>query len=1266
MGPMRRTRCLRILAIPFLVVALLACVLTEAAQALKYSAVPLITEFSTPCQPAKEVSEVECQVIVEPLVSAREKQGSGENGGLDPENLQSAYNLSATGGSGRTVAIVDSNNNPYINEDLKSYRKRYHLPECDEENGCFIRVNQKGEADNYPEDEPGWGVETTLDVEMVSAACPECRIMLVEAGAPGITQLGTSNEEAVRLGGTTVSNSWGSAGEFSEETEYNHYFDHPGTPAFFAGGDEGYGAKYPASSPYVVAVGGTELRKEPSSSRGWEELVWNRKAEKGGATGSGCSKYEPKPAWQHDPACSKRMANDTAAVATELLTFDSYGVGTEHWLTVAGTSASTPFTAAVDARSSRYSTSLGAESFYVGKSSLFDVALGNDGTCTPPAEDEYFCTAETGYDGPTGNGTPDGPLELEGSLEGGPRPSVWTGLAGGVSESHATLHGTVDPLGSETSYQFEYGPTTAYGSSVPVPAASVGSGSSSVEVSRTLTGLTAGTEYHYRVVATNANGTIDGADRTFSTNVWHVGTTANLGEVKKSDLRGMSCVSSSACVSVGEYENVYGVTGTVAEQWNGTQWQAQATPAVEGAKESYLLGVSCTSSSTCIATGAAVNGEGTKAALAESWNGSAWTVQKTAAIKESKGSVLRAVSCSSASACEAVGEYETSAGAWLALAESWNGSSWKLKSPTVTGATSSTLHSVTCLSSTSCTAVGWYLNSSGNDVPLGTLWNGSKWSQQTTAYPTEAKNAFLTGVTCESICMAVGWYENTSGKQIALGGILFSSEWILRGAPGPSEASKTVFQGVSCAAGTECVATGSYEGSSGGPQALVERWTGSEWEVRTAPAISGARTSELQAVSCSSSWCDAAGSYEGAEGGPQAVIEGGTSLEWHVASAADLGEVKKSDLRSISCVSSSACVAVGEYENVYGVTDTVAEQWNGTQWQVSVTPAVEGAKESYLLGVSCTSASACIATGAAVNGEGAKEALAESWNGSAWTIQKTAAIKESKGSVLRSVSCSSASACEAVGEYETSAGAWLALAESWNGSSWKLKSPTITGALSSTLRGVSCLTEGTWCTAVGWYQNSSGQDVAASESWDGKKWTAQRVVFPAESKNSFLNGVSCTGNEKCLAVGWNENNEGTQSTFAQRMLFESYTETGEWTTEADAWELEPTPQVPGAKADRFEGLYCVPSPSVSTKHCAAVGSQETTEGDKLPLAEGWTAGWELVYGVPGQWNIEPTSAPSGASASELQSVWCESATTCDATGAYANGEGTPLALEEKL
>ena len=388
------------------------------------------------------------------------------------------------------------------------------------------------------------------------------------------------------------------------------------------------------------------------------------------------------------------------------------------------------------------------------------------------------------------------------------------------------------------------------------------------------------------------------------------------------------------------------MTGTAAEQWNGTQWRVLATPAVAGAKESYLLGVSCTSSSACVATGAAVNAEGAKEALAESWNGSTWTIQKTAAIKESKGSVLRSVSCSAASACEAVGEYETGTGAWLALAESWNGTSWKLGSPVITGAVTSTLRGVACESSKWCTAVGFYQNSAGHDVPLGTLWNGSAWSQQKVEYPAEAKNGFLTGVTCSLSCVAVGSYESNTGAQVALGGILYIGEWDLVSAPSPSEASKSEFQSVSCTVFTECVATGSYERGSGGPQALVERWSGTEWEVRSAPGITGARRSELQTVSCSSSWCDAAGSYEGAEGGPQALVESGSSLEWHVASTADLGEVKKSDLQKTSCSLASACVAVGEYENAEGIVAALSESWNGAQWQVLTTPHPAGAREA--------------------------------------------------------------------------------------------------------------------------------------------------------------------------------------------------------------------------------------------------------------------------------------------------------------------------------
>jgi subtilase family serine protease len=313
--------------------------------------------------------------------------------GLTPANLLSAYKLSS-GGAGKTVAIVDAQDDPNAEKDLATYRSNFGLPACTTANGCFKKVNQTG-GTSYPTGDTGWSEEISLDLDMVSAICPQCHILLVEATSASYANLGTAVNEAVKLGATAVSNSYG-GGESSAETSYDSYYNHPGVAITVSSGDSGYGVEYPAASRYVTAVGGTHLTTS-STSRGWTETAWN-------GAGSGCSAYEPKPSWQTDTSCSRRTVADVSAVAdpaTGVAVYDSYGES--GWLVFGGTSVASPIVASVYALSGNVS-GVPASLAYSHTSSLFDVTSGSNGSCGGT----YLCTAKAGYDGPTGLGTPNG------------------------------------------------------------------------------------------------------------------------------------------------------------------------------------------------------------------------------------------------------------------------------------------------------------------------------------------------------------------------------------------------------------------------------------------------------------------------------------------------------------------------------------------------------------------------------------------------------------------------------------------------------------------------------------------------------------------------------------------------------------------------------------------------------------------------------------------------------------------------------------------
>jgi hypothetical protein len=322
--------------------------------------------------------------------------------GYGPADLLSAYHLPANGGAGQTVAIVDAYNDPRAASDMAVYRAQYGLPPCTTASGCFRKVNQSG-GTSYPRRNRSWAGEISLDLDMVSAIAPDAHIILVEAKSATIGNLGTAVNEAVRLGAKFVSNSYGGSESSSDPSYDSSYFSHPGVAITVSSGDSGYGVQYPAASRYVTAVGGTSLRRA-SNSRGWSESVWSTTRTEG--AGSGCSRYDAKPSWQTDTGCSRRTVADVSAVAdpaTGVAVYQTYGAS--GWVVYGGTSVASPLIASVYADAGTPSVgSYPAADIYAHTSSLWDVTAGSTATCSPA----YLCTAEVGYDGPTGWGTPNG------------------------------------------------------------------------------------------------------------------------------------------------------------------------------------------------------------------------------------------------------------------------------------------------------------------------------------------------------------------------------------------------------------------------------------------------------------------------------------------------------------------------------------------------------------------------------------------------------------------------------------------------------------------------------------------------------------------------------------------------------------------------------------------------------------------------------------------------------------------------------------------
>ncbi len=324
--------------------------------------------------------------------------------GWAPSDLQAAYNLpSSSKGAGQIVAIVDAYDNPNVASDLATYRSYFGLPPAN-----FTKYNEAGQQSHYPKSckgQPGnsWCVESDLDVEMVSAACPNCTIYLVEADNYdyGVGTMATAEREAVKLGAHIVSNSWACSNCWPEK-EFEKAFETPGVVYLAASGDFNSSSAEPARFANVVSVGGTYLAKKGTR---YTEIVWPW-------TGGGsCATGITKPSWQHDPGCKFRTQNDVAAVAVDVAAYDSYDYG--GWITAAGTSVATPLIASVYALAGNASSQHAGEGLWTltrqqRKKYLHAIREGANGSCSG----SYICTAGTGqyftYSGPTGWGTPNG------------------------------------------------------------------------------------------------------------------------------------------------------------------------------------------------------------------------------------------------------------------------------------------------------------------------------------------------------------------------------------------------------------------------------------------------------------------------------------------------------------------------------------------------------------------------------------------------------------------------------------------------------------------------------------------------------------------------------------------------------------------------------------------------------------------------------------------------------------------------------------------
>jgi len=369
--------------------------------------------------------------------------------------------------------------------------------------------------------------------------------------------------------------------------------------------------------------------------------------------------------------------------------------------------------------------------------------------------------------------------------------------------------------------------------------------------------------------------------------------------------------------------------------------------------------------------------------------------------------------------------------------------------------------------------------------------------------------------------------------------------WFIQSTQNPHGSSETDgFRGVSCWSATACDAVGINTNSEDEIIGLVERWNGSAWEVQSTPKSTGVTADSLESVACrSASECEATGYAEVAEGKHVTLAERWNGTAWSVQSTPTQGNT--SNLASVSCSSASECVASGIYLTSSGKQSTLVELWNGKEWKILTTATLPKEDErSWFESVSCPSSKDCTAVGVVVTTLNGIVPLAESYNGSKWTLQTTPTPENSLEAQLSGVSCSAASACTAVGEYYSSTEkAYRALIERYNGTSWQLQeSPSPVGKPAPkeshwSLHAVSCPTASS-CVAIGSYaESASARNLLLGEEWNGSRW---ELASPVDRTGTGVvcdepRAVSCSAALTCTLAGVTLKEHNTTETLAERM-----------------------------------------------------------------------------------------------------------------------------------
>jgi hypothetical protein len=625
-----------------------------------------------------------------------------------------------------------------------------------------------------------------------------------------------------------------------------------------------------------------------------------------------------------------------------------------------------------------------------------------------------------------------------------------------------------------------------------------------------------------------------------------------------------------------------------------------------------LESVSCSAAAACTAVGSYRNTSGINVTLAERWNGTAWQHQRTPNPPIDTNPIVRpdlsGVSCPAGDFCEAVGTYFTGngfPGIGVSMAQAWNGHRWTMQRfPLPAGSFGTELAQVSCASASFCEAVGSY-DVTGATLPLAARWNGSSWRLQRTPLPPISLAAFTVAFTAVS-CTSASFCEAWGGGNAANPGPTVAERWNgrswwLQAVP----ASDPVPNAVSCASASFCEAVGTAPSGD-----VAEAWNGSTWARQNFPALAGAPTG----VSCPSArFCEAVAENFNSPGPTLAARWNGTA--WAAQSVPSPAAAAGTMLSGVSCTPAASCEAAGEYQasTTANHQKALAENWNGSAWHLQHAAQPHGATDNSLSSVSCTSASFCEAVGSHTDSAGNSANLAEVWNGTSWALQSIPRQKSQFGPPsdrLLAVSCVSATFCEAVGS-----GAAGGEALQWNGTSWAMQQ--LPGMGSVAPMSLSCAAVA-FCMAVG--------GAGRVDLWNGSSWSIGPNVTPFAQQGSAAEGVSCVSASFCEAVGGGQSGENAAV----------------WN--GSAWSAQPTG---GPVSAVLNAVSCT-----ATSACEAVGAVFGQPDQSL--AEIWDGS---------AWTVQTTPNPpvsNGGQGSILNSVSCASAGSCTAVGHYQFANVAPF------